>query len=332
MGAVIQPEKILRELDELWVSLGKQEEAGGSDGVLRACAMTFLVATEDPSDEAEVGETLASLMRAHPSRAIVLRITGGSALQARVFAQCWMPFGRRQQICCEQVEINCGQGRLQDMSPVVRSLLAPDLPVVLWCRSRPLLDVAEFEPVLRLSSKVILDSAGVPDVRAQVATIHRERAAGRRIGDLAWTRLTRWRESIAQVFDNPVYLACIDEIDVVHIDYEGEPVPISAYYLAGWLRQGLRREPRVEFRRVGEAARARVQTVALRGGGLDVSISVGQDRAVELHAGVHEVHTVFPTLTDCELLREELSVLGRDAIYDEVVRRVAEFLRPAQEE
>ena len=48
MTAVIQPEKILKELDELWVSLGKQEQ--GSDAILRACAMTLLVATEQPAE------------------------------------------------------------------------------------------------------------------------------------------------------------------------------------------------------------------------------------------------------------------------------------------
>src|SRR5437660_34777 len=43
-ATVIEPEKILKELRELWVQLGQQENAPG--GVLRACAMTLVVAAE----------------------------------------------------------------------------------------------------------------------------------------------------------------------------------------------------------------------------------------------------------------------------------------------
>ena len=47
------PKKILKELRELWVELGQGQsgvnhEAGG--GVLRACAMTLLVAAEPDAD------------------------------------------------------------------------------------------------------------------------------------------------------------------------------------------------------------------------------------------------------------------------------------------
>ena len=64
----VQPEKILKELSNLWVDLGHEE------GVLRACAMTLIVACDGSEDEAEAGEALAELMREHPSRAIVLRV------------------------------------------------------------------------------------------------------------------------------------------------------------------------------------------------------------------------------------------------------------------
>ena len=106
MPRTIQPDRILHELSELWVSLGKQH-GDESAGVLRACAMTLVVVAEAREDAAEVGETLALLMREHPSRAMVVRVRDEDApeLEARVFAQCWMPFGQRRQICCEQIEI-----------------------------------------------------------------------------------------------------------------------------------------------------------------------------------------------------------------------------------
>jgi glucose-6-phosphate dehydrogenase assembly protein OpcA len=62
-------------------------------------------------------------------------------------------------------------------------------------------------------------------------------------GDLNWHRLTRWRELIAQFFDNQAYRPYLDHIDEAVIEYApGEaggkqsPVnPAGALLLAGWL-------------------------------------------------------------------------------------------------
>ena len=66
---------------------------GIAGGVLRACAMTLLVVAEDDADAEHVRQTLGELMHDHPSRAIVLKATEGAELNARVFAECWMPLG-----------------------------------------------------------------------------------------------------------------------------------------------------------------------------------------------------------------------------------------------
>src|SRR6185295_9901294 len=115
MGATIQPDRLLRELSELWVSFGKQE-GDASTGVLRACAMTLVVVDDAKQDAADVGETLATLMHDHPSRAIVVRVIDSESpeLEARVFAQCWMPQGHRRQIYCEQIEITSSNVSLTD--------------------------------------------------------------------------------------------------------------------------------------------------------------------------------------------------------------------------
>src|SRR3981081_1670604 len=110
---VVQPEKLLKDLARLWVDLGRQDTEKGSSGVIRACAMTLIAAVDCEDDAKDVTETIGHLMHEHHSRAIVLCIGSGSTpISARVFAQCWMPFGGRQQICCEQIEIAAGAGLL----------------------------------------------------------------------------------------------------------------------------------------------------------------------------------------------------------------------------
>ena len=134
MTTAVQPEKILKELQALWVDLGKQNSSEAAAGVLRACSMTLIVVTDGPGGSGDVGETLGLLMRENPSRAIVLRIVDGDEpkIEARVFAQCWMPFGRRQQICCEQIEVSATVSRLADAYSAMLGLTVPDLPVILW--------------------------------------------------------------------------------------------------------------------------------------------------------------------------------------------------------
>ena len=101
-----QPEKILKELGQVWTRLAKDEAGQGKPTVLRACAMTLIVATDDEDEQGfSAAQTLTELMHEHPSRGIVLNVTtkGEPGLEARVLAQCWKPFGKAQQICCEQI-------------------------------------------------------------------------------------------------------------------------------------------------------------------------------------------------------------------------------------
>src|SRR5271170_8080382 len=97
INTMIEPEKILKDLRNLWSDLGRDAEVAG--GVLRACGMTLVVAAEDDSDMDSLRHTLGVLMHNHPARAIVLRFRDQPGLEAKVFSQCWMPFGKHQQIC-----------------------------------------------------------------------------------------------------------------------------------------------------------------------------------------------------------------------------------------
>src|SRR6266536_1879491 len=145
MGAVA-PEHILKELTHLWVSLGKQGETETAAGVLRACTMTLIVIAEESEDVGALGETLAALMPEHPARSILIRLRGAgeATLTERVYAQCWLPFGQRRQICCEQIEIIATDAALADIAPVVLPLAVPDLPVIIWLRSARLWDLPTF--------------------------------------------------------------------------------------------------------------------------------------------------------------------------------------------
>ena len=123
--------------------------------------MTLVVLAEVSDDAAALGETLAALMPEHPGphHRGAAAGRGEPALGARVYSQCWMPFGQRRQICCEQIEITASDAALADLPPVVLPLAVPDLPVILWCRSARLVDRPEFGDLAGMARKVVVDSA-----------------------------------------------------------------------------------------------------------------------------------------------------------------------------
>src|SRR5579859_7972810 len=198
-AAAVEPDKILRELRDLWEQLGRDQEMAG--GVLRACAMTLMAATDSGAGQADadsVSQTIGVLMHDHPSRAIVLIPSEGGEIGARVFAECWMPLGGQRQICADGIEITADPVQASEVARLLVPLIAPDLPVVLWCRgARAFLD-RSLDPLFPLANKIIFNTRAVRHASSAIEFLRRLRQDGgraggkdgRQVADLAWTRLT----------------------------------------------------------------------------------------------------------------------------------------------
>jgi glucose-6-phosphate dehydrogenase assembly protein OpcA len=329
VAANVKPERILKDLGKLWVDLGKQDP----NGVLRACAMTLIVVVEESHDAAAIGEVLAALMHEHPSRAIVLRVRGGEDLDldARVFAQCWMPFGQRQQICCEQIEIVSSLASLADVPAVVRGLVAPDLPVVLYCPSENLWFLRQFQALLPLANKLILDSHGMHNsLRALTYLNSLNQISGLRRADLAWGRLTPWRESIARIFDQPGRLRMIYDLSEIQILYKNEDEPASVYYLAAWFMHVLGASVKLNIAAGVGPGFASIARVGLVGPRIQASVELCDASTIEVRVdGEVEQVNVYPPVTEYEALSRELAIVGRDPVFEDVLG-LAQLLRGSE--
>jgi glucose-6-phosphate dehydrogenase assembly protein OpcA len=317
MAASVQPESILKELAHLWVGLGHEEDANAAgQGVLRACAMTLVIATGERDDPQSLGETIADLMPQHPSRVIVLRLSSstGNELESRVFAQCWRPFGRRQQICCEQVEITASPSRFPDLPKLILGLTVPDLPVVLWLRGVLIGEHPEFRQVLGLPDKVIVDSAHFADPAKGLENVRALNQRGWNVADLEWTRLTPWRENVAHIFDDQQNRQALTEIEHARISYTGDAPPVSAHYLRAWLARLLPRHVELSFQSVVAEAGPRIRRIALEGRSFSAAASLEGTCAV-ITVNRQTQRSAFPAQSECELLREELSIIGVDTIF-----------------
>jgi glucose-6-phosphate dehydrogenase assembly protein OpcA len=318
-----QPEVILKELGRLWTSFGQDEHSKGKPSVLRACAMTLIVATDAEDTEAfDATQTVISLMQAHPSRAIFLRRSpdAENGISARVLAQCWMPFGKAQQICCEQVEIDATGEKWVEVGPTLRGIIVPDLPVVVWCRQRSLLWGERYEEnvgwdtILPLATKVIADTAdasaaGAHALREALDTLLLWQTDERAAGDLEWTRLTPWREAIADAFDDPQLLAQRESFHTVEIASTSATPSSAALYLYGWVAGRLAVTP--SFTTVNGQT-AGVARVSLRGSGptIEIERSAPECMRVTVNGRGHSFSMQPPSLFN--LMHEELTVLGRD--------------------
>ena len=151
------------------------------------------------------------------------------------------------------------------------------------------------------------------------------------MADLAWTRLTRWRELVSQIFENRSYCARLTGVSQVKVGFGGERPPASAYYMAAWLVDGLERagaRPQVSWQPAPGAPSGltRVELTGANGDGLQVSIAMTADRerqTAQVQVDSLSSLAVFPLDNDYLLLREELSIPGRDPVYDRSLARAA---------
>lgn len=319
-NGAIRPDDILKQLSAYWTTLGADshgtpEQTTESGGLLRACSMTLICFADDEEDAGRLNEMLASLMREHPSRLIVVRLRDGEdELAARVSSQCWMPFGHRRQICCEQVEVTVSINRLADAASIVAPLAAPDLPRVIVLRSARIVRAGALRKVLALGDKIVVDSSrpGAPGFGELGGLLD----AGHITGDLSWTRLTPIRALLAQLLENR------RPANVV-VEYAGREAAPEVRYLQAWLETAL---PGAY--------------VSLRGNGLAPEdcraeagkpsvIRVDKDIAVRLCPGGAEYDTgtmrqraSMPDATEELLLNEELGIVVHDRVFERALNHI----------
>lgn len=333
MTCTIKPDKILKELANLWIETAAPSQDGESSGVLRACSITMLVIADESEDTQGISETLAKLMQEHPSRAIVIRLRNSPdpCLESRVFAQCWKPFGSRQHICCEQIEITSSDASLPDVAAVMLPLVVADLPVILWCRSGRALDLAGFRELELLAQKVIFDSALLADHRAALARLLAASIPGTRVADLAWGRLTRSRELIAQAVNSQDLLENLRHVDRVRIHARGPEPDVPARYFAAWLLNRLAlagASPTLEWDYAPMDVPTSLRGVEITGSdGFSLSAGVKETVTngviVELIVNGRSNRAVLLRPSEYDLLLQELSIPGRDLIFEAALRRAA---------
>ncbi len=357
------------QLSELWRSAAAGE--GTTAPVTRACALTLFIYVESPEAARKVTGIVAEVTRQNPCRAILLIAQPNEqppGVSAWISAHCHLPVAGEKQVCSEQITIQARGAAVANLPHVVLPLTISGLPTYFWWRSGGFDAPESFDQILRVTNRVLIDSGRFtrPDQDfARLAARLRELPSDLSVSDLNWSRLTPWRELIAQCFDSPRTRPYLDQLREVRIEFERQSVRretqhAQALLLVGWLagRLGWQSAGRASedggqtqvfrFKSAGSEPRAVIVPCAIKGSGSGVcfslrletgapaavfSISRGLDgRSAETRAEVPGQPPIQRTvrlevLEEVEIVNRELMVAGRDHIYEEALAKLAEMLR-----
>ena len=302
-----------------------------------ACSMTLIISVEDERDNLDVFKTVESLAGKYPIRVVAVQSTPSRPsddLAAWVNAECE---GKTSApICSEEVAIQGGVDSVDRIVSVVRGLLTPDLPVIMWWRGgTPHGDVL-WRGLRPMCDRIIVDSMRFGDGAAALDTLRRLLNLGEKkmsVRDLNWERTAPWRAAIASCFDDHNVLALLPEIDRCSITYaadgEKELPSARAMLMAGWLASRL---PRLRGhtrtapgKRWSDVAAGRVVAIALNSSSSKACVMlVRQPPPIGIEVQAHGSDGKqfrrwrYPahSLTEAELLDCCLETLGSDAIFE----------------
>jgi glucose-6-phosphate dehydrogenase assembly protein OpcA len=283
-------------------------ERRNAGGVASGLALTLVIVVDEQRvREAETAAATAAA--AHPCRLIIVvrgesPAPGAGPSESHMDAE--IVVGGRLGPC-EGVVLRM-RGRLtHHAESVVIPLLAPDVPVVTWWHGLAPARIAH-DPLGVVADRRITDAQQSPDPIAAL----RERAEDYAPGDtdLAWTRATPWRSSVASALDtatSPVVAAVV----------RSAPNDPTGALLRGWLRARLGVDP--EAQPDGPL----VQGVSLRlRSGDEFVIERDDGQATLRRTGLPDRAMPLPRRQLGDQLAEELRHLDADQVYSAALEAV----------
>ncbi|MBA3296157.1 MAG: glucose-6-phosphate dehydrogenase assembly protein OpcA [Acidobacteria bacterium] len=202
------------------------------------------------------------------------------------------------------------------LNNAVASLRLSSLPSLAWWRGG---DRHELEGLAELVDRIALDSVD-PREDWEVAGAIADTTA---VSDLRWTRLTRWRNLMAQFFDIPdtrAACAALSTLDIAAGD------PHAARLFGGWMAACLPNGNRLNIRTTDVPGGATIESVTLGCNGSRLSLRLLPNRSCIESSLERDGSVVASRVAPAgderleALLAEELRVRSRDLAFEGALR------------
>lgn len=287
-------------------------EEGGAVALGRVLTL-IIVATENGTRE-DVIEAANDASREHPMRVISLRLepSGEPRLDAEIRVG-------GDAGASEVVVLRAQGDAASNVESLVTGLLLPDAPVVVWWPDNPPATPSQ-SPLGRIAQRRITDASTEPTGTLRAGQLGSCYTPGDT--DLAWTRLTHWREQLAAVLDQPPYEP------VTAVEVRGAQTSPSTALLAAWLRLTLRVPVTWHYLAPEDWADGIKSVRLTRASGDIVLERSSASIACLTQPGQPQHDLVLPRRTLRECLAEELRRLDPDLLYGRVITEGWQLLEP----
>jgi glucose-6-phosphate dehydrogenase assembly protein OpcA len=254
--------RLERELRELW----SEPTAPGELPKTRVCTMNLVVVARGEELATRYTKVVDEVTASIPARAIVLALESGGSdadagtLDGDVSAVCSIDPDGKQAVCSERVRLIAKGLREGPIASAIEALLVPELPTnVVWvgpdANELPLVTalgrdaqrVVLDSEYASLSSAYALDASSEPQPsQAPAAALPGGEPEGPghalNVVDLAWTRLSAFREMCARFFDDPavrLHAFGVRRVSITQASASGAPLGSPGALLLAWLSTAL---------------------------------------------------------------------------------------------
>ncbi len=266
--------------------------------------LTLLVCT----DSANLEESLAianSASREHPCRVIAIVCEGreagdDSTLDAQIRFGADAGAG-------EIIVLRPTGGLTRHLDTLVIPLLVPDVPVVAWWPTRAP-ENPSADPIGMMASSRITDAMRAPNPEAAFTALRAH--FNEKDVDLAWTRLTKWRATIASLLEQS------PASPITSVTVTGEDHHLSVDLLGAWL--ALRLDVPVIINHISGVIGVDDVTFTCEHGEFGLH---REDKRISVTMPGESAQTMpMPMRTTEDCLNEELRRLNPDEVYAEVIQ------------
>lgn len=237
---IVSPSQIEPELLNIWEGLVKQNK-------MRASLFNLIVFNRLSARTDYIRNIVQKVVEKFPCRTLFISSDpDASQPYLKTAVSVVIPQSQESTIACDQIDIGVSGPDIERIPLVLLPHILPDLPVYLLWTEDPSQPHPLFDPLVKLSTRLIFDSESADSLLAfSQKLLHLHQTKKIDIADLNWARTEGWRELIGSAFSSEKRVSELKNTSLLELTYNAREteffchLKIQAMYLLAWLSSRL---------------------------------------------------------------------------------------------